>query len=84
MNVPIPAEFQQFVESIIRSGSYQTETEVVVEALRLLKRREQLRRDVNAGIAELEEGKGVDGEEVFQRLQSKAEAIARHGVAKDK
>ena len=79
MNVPIPAEFQEFVESIIRSGSFQTETEVVGEALGLLKKREQLRREVNAGVEQLDEGKGIDGEEVFQRLEGKAENIGRQG-----
>ena len=83
MNVPIPAESQEFVESIIRSGSYQTEAEVVGEALRLLSKREELRREVNVGVEQLDEGKGIDGEEVFDRLQRKAEEIARQTTPQD-
>lgn len=83
MKVAIPPEFEPFVQSIIGSGSYKTEAEVVGEALRILKKREQLRRDVNAGINQLEEGEGVDGEEVFERLEKKAKAIARQPTAQD-
>ena len=83
MKVAIPVEFEPFVQSIIGSGTYKTEAEVVGEALRILKKREQLRRDVNDGIKQLEEGEGVDGEEVFERLEKKAEAIAHQPTAQD-
>lgn len=77
MTVEIPPEHADFVQSVINSGSFRSEAEVVGEALQLLKKREQLRREVNAGIEQLQQGKGIDGEEVFQRLKKKAEAIAR-------
>lgn len=48
MTVSIPVEYQQFVEHIIRSGSFHSEAEVVSEALRLLKKCEQLRASVLA------------------------------------
>ena len=83
MNPPIPVELQDFVDDIIRGGSYRSEAEVVSEALRLLKKREQLRRDVNAGIEQLDEGKGIEGEEVFERLERKAEGIARQTTRQD-
>lgn len=63
MNVPIPAEFQEFVQSIIRSGSYQTEAEVVGEALRLLSKREELRREVHAGVEQLDRGEYTEYDE---------------------
>jgi len=83
MNPPIPAEFQEFVDDIIRSGSFHSEAEVVSEALRLLRKREQLCREVNAGIKQLDEGEGIDGEEVFERLERKAEGIARQTTPQD-
>ena len=83
MNIVIPAELEQFVQSVIRRGSYESEAEVVGEALRLLKKREQLCEDVNAGIGQLDQGKGIDGEEVFERLEKKAEAISRQAAADD-
>ena len=81
--VEIPQDLQQFVQAAVRSGSFQSESEVVVEGLRLLRRREQLRRDVNEGIAQLERGEGVDGEEVFRRLEAKAAQIARQSGTSD-
>ncbi len=81
MNVSIPADLEQFVHDAVQSGGYRNPTEVVGDALRLLARREELRRAVNAGIEQLEQGKGIDGDEVFGRLQSKAETIARQAAA---
>ena len=77
MNVEIPAELDQFVKEMISTGSYRNENELLIEGLRLLKSREQLRRDVNAGIEQLEAGQGVDGEEVFARLEERARQIAQ-------
>jgi antitoxin ParD1/3/4 len=72
MNIDIPAELSPFVSEMIARGGYRDESELLVEGLRLLKSREQLRAEVNAGIAQLEAGEGVDGEEVFARLQDRA------------
>jgi len=83
MNVPIPAEFQEFVDDVIRSGNFHSEAEVVSEALRLLRKREQLRREVNAGIEQLDEGEGIEGDEVFERLERKTEDITRQTAAQD-
>ena len=77
MNVEIPAELDQFVKEMISTGSYRNENELLIEGLRLLKSREQLRRDVNAGIEQLEAGQGVDGEDVFARLEERARQIAQ-------
>ena len=77
MNIEIPAELDQFVKEMISTGSYRDENELLIEGLRLLKSREQLRRDVNAGIEQLEAGQGIDGEEVFARLEERARQIAQ-------
>ena len=62
MNVSSTAELEQLVNDKVKSGLYQTASEVVREALRLLKQRDEqlstLRADVRAGFAELERGKG--------------------------
>ena len=77
MNVDIPAELNQFVREMISTGSYRDESELLIDGLRLLKSRDQLRRDVNAGIDQLEAGQGIDGEEVFARLEERARRIAQ-------
>ena len=76
MNVEIPSDLNPFVQDLVASGSFRDENEVVIEGLRLLKSREQLRADVNAGIAQLEAGHRLDGEEVFARLEERARRLA--------
>lgn len=64
MNVSLPAELADFVESEVASGEYGTASEVVGEALRALRRdkaaREArlavLRREVGVGVAQAREG----------------------------
>ena len=72
MNVEIPADLTPFVEQMLSQGTYSNETEMLVDGLRLLRTKEQLRVDVNAGIAQLDNDEGLDGEEVFTRLKERA------------
>ncbi|REK23533.1 MAG: CopG family transcriptional regulator [Planctomycetota bacterium] len=80
MSLDLPADLSEFVERMIASGSYRDENELLVEGLRLLRTREQLRSDVDAGVRQLEAGEGIDGEEVFDRLLNRAHQIERGGV----
>ncbi len=75
MNVEIPHELSEFVQEMISTGDYRDENELLIEGLRLLKSREQLRQGVNAGIEQLEAGQGIDGDEVFARLAERARQI---------
>jgi antitoxin ParD1/3/4 len=45
MNVSLTRELEEFVEQKVRSGLYQTASEVVRDGLRLLRERDELRRD---------------------------------------
>jgi antitoxin ParD1/3/4 len=62
MNVSLTPELEGLVNEKVESGLYQTASEVVREALRLLKERdqarEQLRADVQAGLDQLARGEG--------------------------
>ena len=62
MNVSLTPELERLVNEKVESGLYQTASEVVREALRLLKERdharEQLRADVQAGFDQLARAKG--------------------------
>jgi antitoxin ParD1/3/4 len=64
MTVEIPPEYQQFVQSVIARGGFQTEVQVVSEALRLLEERdrhvEALRREIQVGLDELERGEQTE------------------------
>ena len=68
----LPSDVQQLVDDMLASGHYDSEAAVMREALRLLKQRDDLKRDVGHGIAELDRGEGIDGEEVFKGLRDKA------------
>lgn len=76
MNVEIPPDLNLFVQQMISCGSYRDESELLIDGLRLLRSREQLRADVNAGIDQLLNGEGLDGKEVFARLEDRARQLS--------
>ena len=71
MNVSLTPELEQFVSSKVGSGRYNSASEVVREALRLLvqfdeaRQREisDLNRKIEEGLAQAERGQLIDGEE---------------------
>jgi len=77
MSLEIPSEIEEMVQSIFRSGEYQSESEVIREALGLLRRRDLMRRDINEGIAEIDRGQRIGADEVFQELEKKSAQLAK-------
>src|SRR3984893_9894491 len=80
MNVSLTPELERLVNEKVESGLYQTASEVVREALRLLKERdqarEQLRADVQAGFDQLARGDGrtydkASGRQLAERIKSR-------------
>ena len=84
MNVSLTPELEQFVRQKVDSGLYNSSSEVVREALRLLEERErlkewkldELRRAIQEGIRSLEVGEGTpfDAEDVIRRGRARLEA----------
>jgi len=83
MNVSLTPELERLVNEKVESGLYQTASEVVREALRLLKERdqarEQLRVDVQAGFDQLARGEGrvydkASGRQLAERIKSSGRA----------
>ncbi len=80
MNVTLSADVEQFVRTEVESGRYNSAQEVVREGLRLLheqailekRRRAQLDEQIEEGLAQLDRGEGVPGEEAFQALWDKS------------
>lgn len=64
MNVSLTPELERLINDKVETGSYQTASEVVREALRLLKLRDeglvQLRKDVQAGLDQIARGEYVE------------------------
>ena len=59
MNVSLTPELERLINDKVRSGMYQTASEVIREALRLLKHHdahEALRDEVREGFAQIERG----------------------------
>ena len=85
LNVSLTRDLSRFVENRLRSGKYQTASEVVRVALRLLEGRDQaplasieeLKREIELGLAQLRRGEGVDGETFFRRVASRRRQSAR-------
>ena len=80
MNVSLTPEFDAFIQQKVQSGLYQTASEVVREALRLLKERdelhqrriEQLQSEIQRGLAQAEKGQVVDAETAYRQLFSES------------
>ena len=86
MNVSLTPELERLVNEKVESGLYQTASEVVREALRLLKERDQarehLRADVQAGFDQLARGEGraydkTSGRQLAERVKSRASGQRR-------
>jgi putative addiction module antidote protein, CC2985 family len=83
MNVHLTAELEELVQTKVRSGRYNSASEVVREALRLMEERDQLRamhkeeirRKIDQGLESLRRGRGVDGELVFDRIDAELQAM---------
>ena len=80
MNVNLGTVLDQFVADLLKSGMYQTQSEILREGLRLLKEKEELkqlriaelRKEIAIGSAEADRGELVDGEEVFAAIRKRS------------
>ena len=83
MNVSLTPELERLVNEKVESGLYQTASEVVREALHLLKERDQarqqLRADVQAGFDQLSRGESraydkTSGRKLAEQIKSRGRA----------
>jgi antitoxin ParD1/3/4 len=80
MNVHLGPVFDEFVAELLKSGYYQTQSEVLREGLRLLKDREevkqlrlaQLREEIALGAEEADRGQFVDGPGAFAKIRQRS------------
>jgi antitoxin ParD1/3/4 len=76
MNVHLTRELERLVQNKVQSGRYNSASEVVREALRLMEQKDELRSiqlqelrsRVDKGLAQAERGEGADGEIFMQAL----------------
>lgn len=80
MNVHLGSAFDEFVAGLLKSGYYQTQSEVLRGGLRLLKEREEikglriaeLRKEIALGSEQADRGDFVDGLEAFAKIRSRS------------
>ena len=85
VNISLTPELNAFLQGRVKSGRYQTTSEVVREALRLLQHQEtereeslkQLKTKLQRGAAQATRGDLLDGNEVFQELREMIEERRR-------
>ena len=88
MNISLTPELEKFVSERLNSGLYHSASEVIRDALRLLRekelafeaRREELNRLIDEGLEALAQGKKSSGEEVFRRLKRRSEEFGKKRV----
>jgi antitoxin ParD1/3/4 len=79
MNVHLGSTFDRFVTDLLKTGYYQTQSEVLREGLRLLKEREEikqlrlaeLRKETAVGTRQADRGQFVDGPAAFARIRQR-------------
>src|SRR5207249_2198916 len=82
MNVSLGNKWERFVDAKVRSGDFQTASEVLREGLRLLEEKDLLKRisvsslaelkqKLLQGIGSLDSGQGIEGEQAFDLLRQR-------------
>jgi antitoxin ParD1/3/4 len=76
-------QFDRFVDGLVKSGRYNSKSEVIRDGLRLLQDRERGRagqiKELRAAFRKgIESGPRVPAEEVFDRLEAKYAKMAKH------
>jgi antitoxin ParD1/3/4 len=87
MIVHLPKELEELVQSKVKSGRYNSASEVVREALQLMEERDQMlvlrkdeiRQKIADGLASLRRGEGTDGDSVFDRIEAELDTLERNG-----
>jgi antitoxin ParD1/3/4 len=85
MNVHLTPELEKLVQSKVRSGRYNSVSEVIREALLLLEQRdevfplskEEIRNHIEEGWQSAKRGELVPADEVFNRIDAELEELER-------
>ena len=88
MNVSLTPELEKFVSAKVESGRYNSASEVVREALRLLEEHDQARsaqlsefnQELGRRLKSLDNGNRIKPEEARARLRRKSEARRKTGA----
>lgn len=81
MNASLTVELAEFVKSLVSTGRYQSDSEVVRQGLRLLQEHEmglaELKAKISKGVKQADRGELIDGKDVFEALKARSETRRR-------
>ena len=85
MNISLTTELEQFIQSQVASGKYNSNEEVILAGIKLLEEREriykgrfeELQREIAIGVEQLERGERLDGREVIEQLRQKNQTLRK-------
>lgn len=85
MNVNLTPELERLVHDKVQTGRYNSASEVVREALRLMEerdkfkavQREEIRKKIDAGWASAQAGDLLDSDDVFSEMETTLDDIER-------
>ena len=81
MNVHLTPELEQMVHSKVKTGRYNSASEVMREALRLMEERDlakaEVRKKIAAGVASAKAGRLSDGDVFFAQMEAELDEEIR-------
>ncbi|MEH2283771.1 MAG: type II toxin-antitoxin system ParD family antitoxin [Nostoc sp.] len=85
MNIFLTTEVEQFIQSQVASGKYNSNEEVILAGIKLLEEREriykgrfeELQREIAIGVEQLDRQERLDGKEVIEQLRQKNQALRK-------
>jgi antitoxin ParD1/3/4 len=81
MNVHLTPELEQLVKSKVKTGRYNSASEVMREALRLMEERDlakaEVRKKIAAGVASAKAGRLSDGDAFFAQIEAELDEDIR-------
>ena len=90
MNVSLTVELEKLVENKVKTGRYQSASEVIREGLRLLDDQDQLheieieevRKKIRRGLDQLDRGDGIPVHQVISEIKKRSAEVRKKNTQK--
>ena len=75
MNLNLPSDINAFVKLLVSEGRFDSEEAAIIEGVRMLMEREQLKAEIQVGIDQLDNGQHFDEETVFAEVNAEIDKV---------
>ena len=75
MNLNLPSDINAFVKSLVSEGRFDSEEAAIIEGVRMLMGREQLKAEIQVGIDQLDNGQHFDEATVFEEVNAEIDKV---------